>query len=142
MDSPSSARASARAPSCSTRFATVAIRYVEPDYEARRRDAFFVAVNCTRAGGTRFCVSMDSGPRARGGYDLALTELLDEHGHRFVVEVGSERGAAVLAEVPSRAAGAGDIVAADAAVQRTAMGRSMETTDLRELLQANTDDPR
>ena len=39
-------------------------RYVDPDYEARRRDAFFVAVNCGRAGGTCFCASMDTGPRA------------------------------------------------------------------------------
>ena len=30
------------------------------------------------------------------GFDLALTELLDEGGHRFVVEVGSDRGAEVL----------------------------------------------
>src|SRR4029079_12213442 len=57
-------------------------RYVEPDYEARRHDAFFVAVNCTRAGGTCFCVSMDCGPRARSGFDIALTEVLDKRGHR------------------------------------------------------------
>ena len=31
-------------------------RYVDADYAARRRDAFFVAVNCARAGGTCFCV--------------------------------------------------------------------------------------
>ena len=104
--------------------------YVEPDYEARRRDAFFVAVNCTRAGGTCFCVSMDTGPRASSGFDLALTELLDERGHRFLVEVGSERGAEVLAALPTRArAGAADIDAADAAVEAAAasMGRSLDT---------------
>ena len=79
-------------------------RYADPDYEARRRDAFFVAVNCGRAGGTCFCVSMDTGPRVTGGFDLALTELLDDDGHRFVVEVGSERGAEVLAAIEHRAA--------------------------------------
>src|SRR5262245_20378604 len=76
--------------------------YVEPDYEARRRDAFFVAVNCGRAGGTCFCASMDTGPRVTGGFDLALTELLDGDGHRFVVEVGSARGAEVLGELDHR----------------------------------------
>ena len=119
-------------------------RHVEPDYEARRRDAFFVAVNCTRAGGTCFCVSMDCGPRARDGYDLALTELLDERGHRFLVEAGSERGADVLAELPQRPAEERDVAAADAAVAATAasMGRSMDTSGLRELLQANAEHPR
>ena len=39
-------------------------------------------------GGTCFCTSMDTGPRVTAGFDLALTELLDERGHRFVVEVG------------------------------------------------------
>ena len=119
-------------------------RHVEPDYEARRRDAFFVAVNCTRAGGTCFCVSMECGPRARDGYDLALTELLDGDGHRFVVEVGSERGADVLADIETRPAEAPDVASADAAVASaaTSMGRRMDTAGLRELLQANAEHPR
>ena len=79
-------------------------RYVDPDYEARRRDAFFVAVNCGRAGGTCFCSSMDTGPRVTAGFDLALTEVLDERGHRFVVEVGSDRGAEVLDAIEHREA--------------------------------------
>jgi sulfhydrogenase subunit beta (sulfur reductase) len=91
-------------------------RYVDPDYEARRRDAFFVAVNCGRAGGTCFCSSMDTGPRVNAGFDLALTEVLDERGHRFVVEVGSgrcpgprptarhRRGASMPAHSPCRCA--------------------------------------
>ena len=40
-------------------------------------DAFIVAVNCGQAGGTCFCVSMDTGPKVEAGFDLALTELLD-----------------------------------------------------------------
>ena len=84
-------------------------RYVEPDYEARRRDAFIVAVNCGKAGGTCFCVSMGTGPKADTGFDLALTELFEDEGpHRFLVEVGSEHGAEVLAELPHAAATADD----------------------------------
>ena len=67
--------------------------HADDDYEARRRDAFIVAVNCGEAGGTCFCVSMQTGPKVGAGHDLALTELLDEDGHRFLVEIGSERGA-------------------------------------------------
>ncbi len=118
--------------------------YVEPDYEARRRDAFFVAVNCARAGGTCFCVSTDTGPRATAGYDLALTELLDGDGHRFHVEVGSDRGAEVLAALPHRPAAPADAAAADAQSERTAasMGRTLDTSDLRDLLLANAEHPR
>ena len=66
--------------------------WADPDYKARREGAFIVTVNCAKAGGTCFCVSMETGPKATFGFDLSLTELLDDHGHRFLVEVGSERG--------------------------------------------------
>ena len=119
-------------------------RHVDADYEARRRDAFFVAVNCSRAGGTCFCASMDTGPRVTNGFDLALTELLDERGHRFVVEVGSDRGAAVLDELEHRAADGEEQAAPDAAAERAraTMGRTLDVTDIRDLLQANAEHPR
>ena len=41
----------------------------EPDYVARRRDVFVVGVNCGQAGGTCFCVSMNTGPRVTQGHD-------------------------------------------------------------------------
>jgi ferredoxin len=119
-------------------------RYVDADYASRRRDAFFVAVNCGRAGGTCFCSSMDTGPRVEGGYDLALTELLDDDGHRFVVEVGSEHGADVLREIATRPASDGDIAGADAVVRRAAdqQVRQLDTTDIRDLLLGNLEHPR
>ena len=52
--------------------------YVDPHYKARREGAFIVAVNCGQAGGTCFCVSMNTGPKAEEGFDLSLTELLGE----------------------------------------------------------------
>ena len=79
--------------------------YADRDYAARRKDAFVVAVNCFEPAGTCFCVSMGTGPKAEAGYDLALTEILDG-AHRLLVEVGTERGAEVLSELPHRAAGA------------------------------------
>ena len=44
---------------------------------------------------------MANGPKAESGFDLALTELLDAPGHRFLVEVGSERGEEVLGACPT-----------------------------------------
>jgi sulfhydrogenase subunit beta (sulfur reductase) len=116
----------------------------DDDYEARRRDAFIVAVNCGEAGGTCFCVSMQTGPKVGAGHDLALTELLDGDGHRFLVEVGSERGADVLARLESRPAGHLDHAAAERAVEHAAsqMGRKLDTEGLAELLQRNREHPR
>ena len=74
-------------------------------YAARRDRLFVIAVNCTEPGETCFCTSMDTGPGVRDpGYDLALTELVDDRGHRFLVEVGSQHGADILWQVRSRRA--------------------------------------
>ncbi|MDE2580306.1 MAG: 4Fe-4S dicluster domain-containing protein [Rhodospirillales bacterium] len=113
-------------------------------YEARRRGAFVVAVNCGTAGGTCFCASMETGPRAEAGFDLALTELIGGTRHDFLMEAGSEAGAALLAGLPTRPAGAADIAAAEAVVARTAasMGRTMDTVGLKSLLQDHPEHPR
>jgi len=74
-------------------------KHIDPVYAARRETAFLIAVNCGSPAGTCFCVSMNTGPRADRGFDLALTEVLDSDSHYFVVEMGSERGAQVLSLV-------------------------------------------
>jgi ferredoxin len=119
-------------------------RHVDPDYEARRKDAFFVAVNCARAGGTCFCVSMDTGPKVTDGHDLALTELIDDGGHRFLVEAGSDRGHDVLAELPTRSAVPAELRRAAEQTEQTAasMGRRLDTDGIRDLLVANPEHPR
>ena len=43
--------------------------------ERGERNALIVAINCDEPGELCFCVSMDTGPRAEGGYDIALTEV-------------------------------------------------------------------
>jgi sulfhydrogenase subunit beta (sulfur reductase) len=118
--------------------------WADRDYQARREGAFIVAVNCGKAGGTCFCVSMNTGPRASSGFDLALTELLDDAGHRFLVEVGSERGAEVMADLSSQPAARGDEEAADQVMEQTAaqMGRTLDTTDIRDMLYRNREHPR
>jgi len=117
--------------------------HTDADYAARRDGAFLVAVNCFEPAGTCFCASMGSGPRAEEGFDLALTELLDGT-HRFLVEVGTERGAEVLAELPAQPAAHADVEAAAAATASAVdkMGRSLESFDLRDLLARNMEHPR
>jgi len=117
--------------------------FADPGYLAKRGAAFIVAVNCTRAGGTCFCASMNTGPRARGGFDLALTELVDGKRHVFLVEVGSVRGSEILNKVSHRVASEKDAAAATGAVDKAAksMGRKM-VEGVGPLLQRNLEHPR
>jgi sulfhydrogenase subunit beta (sulfur reductase) len=103
-------------------------RHPDPADRARVDQLFIVAVQCGQAGGTCFCVSMNTGPVADRGFDLALTEILDGDRHYFTVEVGSERGAEVLADVPHRAGAPDDEAAAHHVHERTAaqMGRELD----------------
>jgi len=67
----------------------------DPIYRSRRERAFILVVNCVSPAGTCFCTSMGSGPKAKEGFDLALTELEDV----FLVEIGSETGRMVMANL-------------------------------------------
>jgi ferredoxin len=119
--------------------------YVDPHYRGRRDGAFIVAVNCSVAGGTCFCVSMNTGPKAKSNFDLALTETVVEGERVFITEIGSESGRDVLSAVPQRrTATADEIAAAEAVVARTAasMGREMRADDVQELLMRNLEHPR
>jgi sulfhydrogenase subunit beta (sulfur reductase) len=117
---------------------------IDSRYQGRRQDAFIVALNCGVAGGTCFCVSMHTGPKATGGYDLALTELIGDSEHCFVVDVGSEEGNTLLAELPHRPATSEEVAAADGVVAHTSanMGRVMHSDDVHDLLLRNLDHPR
>ncbi len=119
-------------------------RFVDPVYRARREPALIVAVNCTRAGATCFCASMGTGPRVRGGFDLALTEILKDNNHYFIIEAGTAKGADILARLPARPATPEEIAAAQQAVARAAqgMGRHLDTAGLKELLYRNYEHPR
>lgn len=110
-------------------------RHPDPTYTSRRDGVFLVVVECTEPGETCFCASQGTGPGAGGGYDLALTELVDGADHRFVVRVGSEAGAQVLAALPADQASEATVAEAARAVALAAgrMGRSMPS-DVREVL--------
>ena len=108
-----------------------------------RQALFVVAVNCTEPGGVCFCASMGTGPDAGPGYDLALTERIDESGHWFLAEAGTPAGARILAAVPHRSASETEQDAARAEVSAAAqrMGREMPAVDLPELIRASVESP-
>ncbi len=73
--------------------------FPDPHYRAVRSTLFVLAVDCAEPGGTCFCTSFGGGPKAREGFDIALTELCDPSHHVFLARAGSERGEEILAAV-------------------------------------------
>ncbi|MEI7893180.1 MAG: 4Fe-4S dicluster domain-containing protein [Myxococcales bacterium] len=115
--------------------------YRDTDYAARRHGVIVIAANCTQAGGTCFCASMDTGPEARAGFDLALTELDDD---TIVCTIGSDLGRALVQRVEH-------VPASDQLLERarlllndaaTHMGRTMDPHGLRDLLATTLEHPR
>ena len=113
----------------------------DPLYTGRRKRALIVAVNCGQAAKTCFCTSMNTGPRADTGFDLALTEILENGKHYFVAEAGSRAGRSLLEDIPHKQADERDMDAARARPQQAEaeMGRKIDISDIKDLLYRNYD---
>jgi len=118
--------------------------FSDPIYRERREKTLLVAVNCGKAGGTCFCASMGTGPRVTSGFDIALTEINENNRHYFLAEVGSPKGEAILAELPTEPATELDIQAANRVIATAThqMGRKVDMTEIKEVLYRNTENPR
>ncbi|QYC41844.1 Anaerobic sulfite reductase subunit A [Nonomuraea coxensis DSM 45129] len=115
-------------------------RHPDEAYRERREALFLIAVTCAAPGGTCFCASMGTGPRPTSGFDVALTELTGPH--RFLAEAGSERGAELLAALPSRPAGDADRAAArEVGAAAARMGRRVDLDGVRERLIERRESP-
>lgn len=116
---------------------------IDPHYQTQRESILTIAVNCTQAGGTCFCASMQTGPKATQGFDLALTEVIDPDRHYFVVEVGTEAGAEILRQLPQKSATPTEQQTAQQRVEQTAqhMGRVLNIHNIQELLYNNLEHP-
>ncbi len=115
--------------------------FVDPEYQARREQAFILAVNCGTAAATCFCTSLGTGPKASNGYDLALTELPD--GKRLLIEVGSEQGDEVIQDLPVHPAKPADLQEAEQVIQNTVsqITRELQTEGLQTFLYAQYENP-
>jgi ferredoxin len=117
----------------------------QPDgsFQRRRQGLFVIAVGCTEPGGLCFCASLGTGPAPGPGYDLSLTERVDDAGATYVVTVGTDEGAQVLADLEHREATPAEVDEADAAVAAAAehMGRELPDTDLRTLFRDGRESP-
>jgi ferredoxin len=119
-------------------------QFPDPYYAAHRESIFTIAVNCHTAGGTCFCVSMNTGPRCTAGYDVVLTELIGGGRHELVLESGTERGTRLVQSLPGRETTQADEAAIDYVIRNTAahMGRTHNNTGIVELLTRNYEHPR
>jgi formate hydrogenlyase subunit 6/NADH:ubiquinone oxidoreductase subunit I len=126
-------------------------QYTDPHYAQARDRLFLVAVECEFPGGTCFCTSMGTGPEVsdrnppstsnpRPFFDLALTEL-DE---AFMVRAGSASGREVLDRLNLAVASKDEVEEAGrrVAAAKEAVGRSLDVTDVRNLLHRNQEHPR
>jgi len=117
--------------------------YTSSTYARRREQSFIVAVNCVRAGGTCFCASMGTGPKAASGFDIALTEVVEDDRHYFVIEAGTDAGVDVIRDLPHREASEKEIESAEKAIRSAAsrMGRELDIDGLPDLLSRNFENP-
>jgi formate hydrogenlyase subunit 6/NADH:ubiquinone oxidoreductase subunit I len=112
--------------------------FSDPGYMAKREAAFIVAVNCTQSAATCFCASMNTGPKANGGFDVALTEMAEKSRHVFLVEAGSPRGEAFVAKLKLQAAADADVTKANELVKKAAAAQSRKmVADVGPLLKRN-----
>ena len=110
--------------------------FVDPAYRSRRESAFVLAVDCGSPAGTCFCASLGTGPNG----PRLRPRAHRAHGRRppraAWSRSGSERGAEVVAGIDHRRAEPRDLEAAAAVTAQAAarMGRTLDTTGLKELL--------
>ncbi len=118
--------------------------FQDNDYLSRRSNSLFIAVNCAQAGGTCFCDSMQTGPKATTGFDLSLTEIINDGPHRFLVETGSKQGEMLLESINHKEATVNEEMIADKIVANTRqqMGRKMDSNGIKAVLQNNLEHPR
>lgn len=117
--------------------------YVDPYYKAIREGIFIVAVNCTKAAETCFCVSMNTGPKVKDGYDIVLTEVIENDNHYFIADSGTERGAEILNQLPHQTADVHEVEQSERLIEGTIqhIGRKLDTENIKQLLQENFDHP-
>ena len=114
---------------------------VYQQYQRRRENTFIMAVNCTTAANTCFCASMQSGPAVKEGYDLSLTEVVDENQHYFILKIGSERGESICKALQFSIASSEESGLAHTHVERTIdkMIRKVDNDHVHEVLAESWD---
>jgi ferredoxin len=109
--------------------------FEDPKYKERRDNTLIIGMNCGKSGDQCFCASFGTGPDAKQGYDLLLTDL----GDRYLVETGSDSGKAVVTDLKLKKASAADSQEKDRRTKsvRQSIKRSINTEGLPKQLDKN-----
>lgn len=115
------------------------VGFSDPYFKENRRNLLLVVVNCTHAQSTCFCVSMQTGPQADDGFDLALTAI--DSG--FLLESGSEIGESMIQQLHPELADKSQQQQAADRVQACAdsQSRSLPDDPLTDLLTTHREHP-
>lgn len=117
--------------------------YKDSYYLEQREKSLVITVNCTRSVSTCFCASMDTGPRAKSGYDISLTEVENDGAHYFLIDAKSEKGENILKSFSSKVslkdASSDEVGIADDLIEKNAISqqRLLNKEGMKGLLQAN-----
>jgi ferredoxin len=84
---------------------------------------------------------MNTGPKVDATFDIALTEIVTDGEHCFVLEVGSEKGKALLERIPHLPAQPADEEKASNAIRLAGaqMRKSLNTENIKQLLYESAD---
>lgn len=73
--------------------------FKDTPYELRRQNILTIVTNCSKASSTCFCTSMQTGPIAKSGFDLSITEIITAPKPSFLMTVGSPLGHDVIKDL-------------------------------------------
>jgi sulfhydrogenase subunit beta (sulfur reductase) len=105
--------------------------FADPSYKKRRDGTTIIATDCVDCAESCFCTLVGGEPWAEAGFDLNLTPLDDG----FVVEIATDKGAALLGAEALTEASTDQLVARDR--QREAMKRRVDAQNERYTFRAN-----
>lgn len=111
-------------------------------YSEIRENILIIAVNCTKSNQTCFCTSMSTGPKAKSGFDIVLTEVCEKNLHYFLLETGSEKGKNILQNISFSGASESEIKRADEILSQVSMNmkRALDKNAIIEVLKDSFDD--
>jgi len=117
--------------------------YQNSNYKTLRKNSLIVAVNCSKAEENCFCTSMGTGPEVKSGYDILLTEIINEKEHYFLIETGSERGEEIVNDLNTREASESELSKKNQIIQKTIsqIQKHLDTENLKDILLKNLESP-
>jgi len=117
--------------------------YQNSNYKTLRKNSLIVAVNCSKAEENCFCTSMGTGPEVKSGYDILLTEIINEREHYFLIETGSERGEEIVNDLNTREASESELSKKNQVIQKTIsqIQKHLDTENLKDILLKNLESP-